>query len=86
MELYSIDNYKLASKVSNDIWEKHLLKHPEYYPFNTLEDDLKLLPTDYLKDRYARCKRFMNKCFDLLDSNNPKYSELKTYLYRYELS
>lgn len=80
--IYTIENYKLAKQVSGYIWETFLLEHKDYNPFNLLEDDLKLLPNDKLKNRYKRCKLFMSECFNRIDDD----SELSIYLYRYELS
>jgi len=81
-DLYSVANYRLALKVSDGIMRDYLLSNPSWTPFDTLSDELSLLPNEYLKDRYSRCRKFMYKCHSLMESSNKALLPLKAYLYR----
>jgi hypothetical protein len=82
--LFTIANYKLAKSVSWEITNKYLMTNTDWSPFDKLEEELKLLPNDYIRNRYERCRRFLNECLSLLEENNDSLKELKAHIYRNE--
>ena len=64
--LFTIENLNKALRVMSKTHHL-LLKNGAWHPFMTVDEELKMIDCNIIKDRYARSKNFYNACVDRVE-------------------
>lgn len=60
--LFTMDNLRLAQRVSERIYRQYLVDNKSWNPFMDLNEELSLISCSKARDRYERCTLFIYAC------------------------